>query len=433
MRCPRKPPATKRRGRHPLNALSARSVRAFAEAGWYCDGHGLYLIVQTTGSRSWIQRLTIRGRRRELGLGGFPGVSLKQARAQTLANLQVVRAGGDPLADKRQARGIPTFADAAAQVWKQMAPGWRNQKHGRQWLATLERYVFPRLGERPICDITSAEVLEILTPIWHQKPETARRVRQRIGAVMEWAVAMECRPDNPCDRLKKTLPRQKDIVQHMRALPHGEVAAAIAKVQESGASRATRLLFEFLVLTAARSGEARLARWDEIALDAKVWRIPATRMKANREHRVPLSARAMQILEMAQPLRAGSDLVFPSPRGRAFSDATLSKLLREQGIPAVPHGFRSSFRNWCSECTDHPREVVEAALAHVVRDKVEAAYLRSDLLHRRRLLLDEWATYLRATQGRPRDAVRPTGRRSPVAIAGAPPEGVRAPGEIVPR
>ena len=401
-----KTPGKKRRGRHPVAALSARFVSKVDKAGKYWDGNNLCLIVQPTGSRSWIQRLTIRGRRREIGLGGFPGVPLRQARVQALANLQAARAGGDPLAEKRRPRGIPTFAEAAAQVLEQKAPGWRNPKHRQQWWATLREYVFPHVGEQPVSDVSSADVLQVLAAIWHEKPETARRVRQRIGAVMEWAVTMEFRPDNPCDRLTKTLPRQRDTVQHMRALPHSEVAAAITKVHGSGASASTRLLFEFLVLTAARSGEARLARWDEIDLDENVWLIPATRMKANREHRVPLSARAMQILEMAQPLRDASNLVFPSPRGRALSDATLSKLLKEHGIPAVPHGFRSSFRNWTVDCANHPREVVEAALAHTVRGRVEAAYLRSDMLHPRRRLMDEWARYL-AAQRLPENRRRP--------------------------
>ncbi len=394
MESPRRPATTKRRGRHPVNDLSPRFVSKVDKAGKYWDGNGLILVVQPTGSKSWIQRLTIRGRRRELGLGGFPAVSLKQAREQAVSNRQEARQGRDPLEKKRSAARIPTFAAAAQKVFEQQAPSWRNQKHSKQWGATLAQYVFPYIGERSVSIVTSANVLEILMAIWHEKPETARRVRRRINAVMEWAVAMEFRRDNPCDRLKKTLPRQKDIVKHMRALPHSEVSAAIATVQKSKASLATKLAFEFMVLTAARSGEVRLAQWDEIDLGSKTWLIPAERMKANREHGVPLSRRAGQILELAQPLRNASGLVFPSPRGRALSDMTLSKVLREQGIRAVPHGFRSSFSDWAAELTDHPREVVEAALAHTIRNKVEAAYARTDLFDRRRRLMDDWAEYL---------------------------------------
>ncbi len=397
---PKRQRRTKPQGRHPENALSAAFVRAVAEAGRYCDGQGLYLQVDPSGNRRWIQRLLIRSRRCELGLGGFPLVSLKAARAQAFANRRVARAGGDPLSEKRRAKGTPTFADAAARVLEQKRAGWRNPKHAHDWPASLERFVFPRFGERPVSEISSADVLGVLAPIWHEKPETARRVRQRIGAVMQWAVAMEYRADNPCDRVAATLGRQRDVVRHMRALPHAEVASAVATVRASRATTAAKLAFEFLVLTAARSGEVRLARWEEIDLGADVWTVPAERMKANREHRVPLSTRAAAILEAARALGTGSDLVFPSPRGKPLSDMTLSKLLKEQGIQAVPHGFRSSFRDWASEETNHPREVVEAALAHQVKDKVEAAYARSTLFERRRRLMDHWAAYLTETEPR---------------------------------
>ena len=394
---PKRQRRTKPRGRHPENALSAAFVRAVGEAGRYCDGQGLYLQVDPSGNRRWIQRLLIGGRRRELGLGGFPLVSLKEARTQAFANRKVARAGGDPLADKRRAKGNPTFAEAAAIVVEQKRSGWRNPKHAQDWPASLERFVFPRFGQRPVSEVTSADVLGVLAPIWHEKPETARRVRHRIGAVMQWAVAMEYRPDNPCDRVAATLGRQRRVVRHMRALPHVEVAEAVATIRASGATTAAKLGFEFLVLTAARSGEVRLARWDEIDLDAEVWTLPAERMKANREHRVPLSCRAAEILRAARALRNGGNLVFPSPRGKPLSDMTLSKLLKEQGVQAVPHGFRSSFRDWAAEETNHPREVVEAALAHRVKDKVEAAYARSTLFERRRRLMADWGAYLAGT------------------------------------
>lgn len=389
----RNQPKTKPRGRHPVNALSDRFVRN-APAGWHCDGNGLYLVVQPTGSKSWIQRITIHGRRREIGLGGLSAVSLKEARAQAAGNLQVARKGGDPLAEKRRARGIPTFSVAATEVMRQKGSGWRNAKHAKQWQSTLERYVYPRIGQRRVSEVTAADVLAVLEPIWHEKPETARRVHQRIGAVMEWAAAMEFRADNPCDRLKKTLLPQKHVVKHMRTLPHGEVSAAIATVWQSRALLQTKLAFEFLVLTAARSGEVRLATWDEIDLESKSWLIPARRMKAKREHHVPLSRRAVQILEKARPLRNDTGLVFPSPRGRALSDMTLSKVLRDQDIAAVPHGFRSSFRDWAAERTDHRREAIEAALAHTVRNPTEAAYVRTDYFALRRPLMEDWAAYL---------------------------------------
>ena len=337
----------------------------------------------------------IQGRRRELGLGGFPLVSLAEARAKAFAYRKIAREGGDPLTEKRRSDGIPTFADAAERVWKGKNPGWRHPGHAQDWMSSLRRHVLPHIGQMPVCDVSSADVLQTLRRIWHVRPETARRVRQRISAVLEWAVAMELRTDNPCDRIGGVLGPQQDLVQHMRALPHGDVAAAIKAMWASGATPAVKLAFEFLVLTAARSGEVRGARWTEIDLPASVWTIPAARMKSKREHRVPLCGRAAEILEAARPLGDGrSPFVFASQGGKPFSITRLPRLLQNLKIAAVPHGFRSSFRDWAAEETNHPREVVEAALAHVVGNRTEAAYARSDLFERRRRLMDEWADYL---------------------------------------
>ena len=384
----------KPKGRHPQKALSASFLRS-APPGRHADGNGLYLFVQPTGTRSWIQRLVIRGRRRELGLGSLALVPLAEAREKALANRKLAREGGDPLAERRRTEGIPTFAEAATRVLEQKRPGWRNRKHAQEWLSSLRRVAFPRIGKVPVSEVTSADVLEILTPIWHRKAETARRVRLRLRAVLEWAVAMEYRIDNPCDRIGPVLGTQQSVVQHMRALPHREVAAAIGTVRGSTALEAAKLAFEFLVLTAARWSEVRWAEWEEIDRSGRVWTVPARRMKANRQHRVPLCGRALEILEAAQALgeRAGP-LVFTGGQGKPLDDKQLRCLLHEQGIAAVPHGFRSTFRDWASEETDHPREVIEAALAHVVRNRVEAAYARSDLFERRRVLMDDWARYL---------------------------------------
>ena len=396
MAAPTRTPGRKPRGRHPDKALSTVFVRSVTRAGRYCDGHGLYLEVQPSGSRSWIQRIAIRGRRREIGLGGFPLVSLKEAREQAFANRKLARSGGDPLAGRRRAKSMPTFADAAERVWNDKRSGWRNPRHAHDWKASMARYVVPRIGRMAVCDVASADVLAILTPIWHVRPETARRVRQRISAVMEWAAVMEFRTDNPCDRIGAVLGPQRAVVQHLRSVPHGEVGSAIRAVQASRAMPAVKLAFEFLVLTAVRSGEVRGAEWAEVDLAASVWTIPAKRMKMQRAHRVPLCARAAQVLEVARTLGDGEGLVFPGARGARIDDLTLSKLLRDLGIAGVPHGFRSSFRDWAAERTDHPREVIEAALAHLVPNKVEAAYARSDLFERRRLLMDDWAEYLEA-------------------------------------
>ncbi len=384
----------KKQGRHPERVLSAGFVRTVTKPGRYLDGLGLSLLVTKTGGRCWIQRLTIAGRVRELGLGGYPLTSLAQAREKALENKRLIREGGDPLAEKHKAP-IPTFAEAAAAVIDLHRPGWRNAKHAAQWEATLSQYVFPRLGAQGVHTITTADILAVLAPIWHEKAETARRVRQRIGAVMKWAVAHGFRTDNPAgDMLSQALGRQADVTQHMRALPHREVATAIHTVQDSQAGMSTKLACEFLILTAARSGEVRLATWEEMNLEDKVWTVPAERMKAKRAHRVPLSERAAAILREAQVLADESGLVFPSTTGKPLSNMTLSKLLKDLKIPAVPHGFRSSFRDWGQECTNAPRAVMEAALAHTIPDKTEAAYARSDLFERRRTLMEQWAAYL---------------------------------------
>ena len=246
-------------------------------------------------------------------------------------------------------------------------------------------------------------MLEILSPIWHRKAPTARRVRQRLRPVLEWAVAMEFRIDNPCDRIGPVLGPQQDVTEHVQALPHREVAAVIRTVRALAAVPAARLAFEFLVLTAARWGEVRWTEWEEIDRDGRVWTVPARRAKTKRRHRVPLCGRALEVLEAVQALGEGANpLVFTHGGGRPLHDSQLRRLLRELGVAAVPHGFRSSFRDWAGEETDHSREVIEAVLAHVVRNRVEAAYARSDLFERRRVLMDDWARYL--DQGTGEDA-----------------------------
>ena len=365
-RSPRSPRQTKPRGRHPDKRLTAGFVRS-AGPGRYCDGQGLYLYVQSSGTRSWVQRLVIHGRRHDIGLGSAQLVPLAEAREQALSNRKFARLGGDPLAEKRRREAMPTFAEASRRVLEQKQAGWREGRHAQSWWTSLERYAFPRIGARPVSDVTGAEVLDVLTPIWYRKPPTARRVRERIRAVLEWAVAMELRADNPCDRIGSVLGPQHAAVEHMVALPHREVAGAVAAVRASGGAEVVKLAFELLVLTAARWGEVRGARWSEIDVAESVWTIPAQRMKANRSHRIPLCGRAMEILDAAHSLGAGGGpLVFPGRRGAPLAEKGLRRVLQRLEIAAVPHGFRSTFRDWAAEETEHRREVIEAALAHVV-------------------------------------------------------------------
>ena len=294
----------------------------------------------------------IRGRQRERGLGSVALVSLAESREQALAIRKLARAGGDPLAEKRRSAGIPSFAEAAKRVIEQKRAGWRHPAVPRNWHRSFEIQVFPRIGRVPVSEATSADVLEILAPIWHTKPPMARIVRHRIRAVLEWAIAMDWRTDNPCDRLRSVLGPQHDVVQHHRALPHREVAAAIEKVRAADPAKVDALAFEFLVLTAARGGEVRGAVWSEIDREKVVWTVPAGRMKTGREHRVPLCRRALEILDAARRLvGGGSTIVFVSERGKSLRAERLGRLLKRHRIAVVPHGFRSSFRDWAAEET----------------------------------------------------------------------------------
>ena len=377
-----------------LSAAFVKTVRTPGRFGDGRGGHGLSLLVKstTTGrlSKSWSQRLRVDGQPVNMGLGSFPVVSLAEARAAALSNRRAVAKGLDP---RNLAAGVPTFSEAAGKVIDLNAPNWRNPKSAAQWRASLRDYA-GSLSGRKVDTITSGDVLAVLMPIWNDKRETARRVRQRISAIMKWAIASGFRPDNPAgDAIAAALPKNGGARKHQAALPHADVGAALAKIRECGAWSTTKLALEFATLTAARSGEVRGARWEEIDLDAATWIVPGDRMKTGREHRVPLSKRALEVLGEVRAYRDRSGLIFPSATGRPLSDNTLSKMLRENGIGCVVHGMRSSFRDWAGD-TGQAREVAEAALAHTVRNAVEAAYARSDLFERRRTMMEDWAEYL---------------------------------------
>ena len=379
--------------------LTHTKAKALKEPGRYGDGGGLYLVVSKGGSKKWVQRIVVHERRRDIGLGGFPAISLAKARERASEHREVVVEGRDPVNEKRRpAPRVPTFREAAAAVVEINAPRWRAPEHATNWSQSLERHAMPRLGDMPVDRITRGDVLAVLTPIGGTRQETARRVRQGIRAVMRWAVAQGHRDDNPAgEGIDGALPPMPAIQAHFRALPYQEVPAALETIAASAAGVAAKACFEFLVLTAARSGEARGATWGEIDLDARLWTIPAERMKGGVEHRVPLSEAAVAALEDAAPLRDESGLVFPSPvGGRPLSDMTLTKILRTVGLAerATVHGFRSSFRDWAAECTNATYAVMELSLAHHVGNAVERAYGRSDLLEQRRALMDQWAEYV---------------------------------------
>jgi len=377
-------------------------------SGLHVDGNGLMLQVSVGGAKSWILRTVVHGKRRDMGLGGLSTVSLAEARELARQFRAIARKGGDPFAERAKAnRHAPSFREAAEIVHNDHAPSWRNKKHIDQWINTLKAYAFPTLGETRVDQIRSEHIVRTLTPIWLTKPETGRRVLQRIGTVLLWAKGHGFRPDSPTDEIRaahKALPRQSDKPRHHKALPYTDVPQFIAKFRSNGASESIKLALEYLILTAARTGEVLGAKWPEIDRKRKTWTIPASRMKAKREHVVPLSERCMQLLEAAQTFKEDDKgYVFPGTlSGKPLSNMALLMPIRRMGDDITAHGFRSTFRVWCAEQTHHPREVAEAALAHVVKDATEAAYMRSTFFEKRRELMNEWAAHVTTSRAKPK-------------------------------
>lgn len=379
--------------------LSARKVET-AGPGRHGDGRGLFLYVKASGARSWLLRYQVMGKRHDLGLGAYPEVSLAMARDRALQARRMIQEGEDPIAKKRQTQP-KTFKDAALELIECKRFGWKNAKHAAQWTSTLEAYVFPDLGRMQVARIETADVMGALRPIWTAKPETANRVRQRIEAVLDYASALGIRTgDNPArwrGHLDHLLPKPTKVkaVKHHPALPHAEIAEFMEELSVRAGVAARAL--KFTILTAARSGETRGATWAEIDLDTKTWTIPAGRMKAGKEHRVPLTPEAIACLG---PKRDDAALIFRSETkpGKPISDMSMTAVLRRMERNTITvHGFRSTFRDWAGETTGFPREVIEAALAHGIKDKAEAAYARSDLFVKRRKLMEAWKQKVIAT------------------------------------
>ena len=384
-------------GRHPEKALTALGVRSLKEPGRHADGNGLYLVVDPSGAKRWLLRIVVHRRRRDIGLGGLSVVSLADVREQAAAYRKIARSGGDPLAERRKARAVvPSFTEAAERVHAAQKASWKNAKHVQQWLNTLRQYAFPVIGDRPVNQIDTPEILRLLAPIWLTKAETARRVRQRIGTVLDWAKAAGYRDgENPINGVAKGLGKQERRRGHHAALPFSEVPAFVKRLQSSNNREISRLAFEFLILTASRTGEVLGAKWPEFDVEQKQWILPAERMKAKRVHRVPLTSRCIEIIGRAKELSGTGELVFSSRSShRPLSNMVFSMALRHLKLPVTAHGFRSSFRDWAAECTSFPREAAEMALAHVVENKVEAAYRRGDLFEKRRDLMNAWELFI---------------------------------------
>lgn len=391
-----------------MAGLTALTVSRTKTKGLYLDGGGLYLQVAASGQRSWIFRFRMGGRKtpRDMGLGSLADVSLAEARVKAAAARKLLSDGIDPIEAKREAQtrvalekaSAITFADAAKAYIAAHSPSWRNPKHREQWPNTLRDYVYPLVGELPVAAVTVSHIVRILEPIWTSKPETASRVRGRVEAVLDWAAARGYRTgENPArwrGHLENLLPKRSRVqkVKHHPALSYSEIGAFMAMLRKQEGISA--LALQFLILTAARTSETIGARWNEIDMDKSTWTIPADRIKAGKEHRVPLSGPALAILRRMSEMREG-DLVFPGGRRlKPLSTNALIALLKRMGCTGVTaHGFRSTFRDWCAEQTNYPRDVAEMALAHTIGDKVEAAYRRGDLFDKRTRLMEDWAMY----------------------------------------
>lgn len=399
-----------------IHRLTTRSVETRLRPGYHPDGAGLYLQVSVSSAtrnpptakpsvtRSWIFRYTLNKRTREMGIGSTRDLGLAEARGKAAECRRLVVEGKDPIRERRAAQSDVTVAATSRMTFDQCATayiaahrdGWRNLKHAAQWESTLRLHASPVIGTLPVADIALPHIMKILEPIWRNKTETATRIRGRIESILDWATVREFRTgDNPArwrGHLDHLLPRPSKVskVEHHAAVGFDQLPDFFERLgrQEGMGARA----LAFLILTGARSGEVRGVTRGEVDFEAAIWTVPGERMKAGREHRVPLSSAALALVEGSKDAGAKA-LLFPAPRGGQLSDMTLSAVMRRMKVSAVPHGFRSTFRDWCSECTDFTREVAEMALAHAISDKVEAAYRRGDLFDKRRELMHRWATF----------------------------------------
>ena len=381
-----------------VSQLTDRAV-SNAKTGTHNDGNGLTLRVGAGWKRSWVLRYVWQGKAAAMGLGSYPAVGLREARALAADRRAEIAEGKKPAGARESARmpapTKPTFRHMAEEVITLRRPTWSSDRHAKQWVESLTNHAYPFIGDQLMEDITSGDVLAMLAAIWNELPETSTRVKQRTQIVFDYAVAAGLRADNPVTAVGKALPRRSRLKEHHKAVSYDGVPRAVVAIRQSTANMVTQLALEFIILTAARTGEVRGMTWDEIDLQGATWTVPASRMKMRRAHRVPLSGRALEILREAQELGSGA-LVFPGTNGQALSNMTFTMLLRRLEIDAVTHGFRSSFKDWCLSETSSSWAVSEAALAHNLGNSMESAYARTDLFDRRRVVMDQWAAYIAA-------------------------------------
>jgi integrase len=387
--------------------LKALDVKRLTKPGRHAVGNipGLLLFVKDTGTRSWIYRTMYGEKRLNIGLGGYPQISLVRAREKANEAKILIEKGISPIDQKKEIKaaikvsqdGKITFMKAARQCHDIKSSDFKNIKHGKQWISTLEKYAFPVIGRMNVDEINLSHILQVLEPIWKEKTETATRLRQRIEAVLTWATVSKYRQgDNPArwqGNLSELLPKPNKIktVKHMPALPFKDIHAFMTELRKMEGMGARAL--ELIILTACRSSECRLATWDEIDFQERIWTIPAERMKASKEHRIPLTKDVIKLLNNL-PRFEGSNYIFTTPKGGPISDMTILAVCRRMQVDAVPHGFRSTFRTWAAETTNFPHEVCEQALAHSIDSKTEKAYKRGDLFKKRTKLMESWNDYI---------------------------------------
>ena len=390
--------------RHPFNKLTAMTVKKLSKPGKYADGNNLYLQIDISGARRWILRLTVGHRRRDMGLGSTMIVSLEEARQLARLYRGIAKSGGDPFLERQKERGFKvTFAYCAQKVHELNKPTWKNEKFALQWYSSLENHVLPKIGELPVSQITSSDILGVLSPIWNTRTDTARKLKQRIRLIIKWARAKGYfQGDDPVELAEQALPRKKRSDNHHKSLSYKDVPDLIVKIKESKISLPTQLAIQFTILSACRTSEVLRASWDEIDMQNLIWTIPAKRMKTGKIHEVPISSGMKDILKDAKDKIGSPDYIFSSDQsGKELSNNTLRLAVQKRlGVDTTIHGMRSSFKDWASETTNFANEVSEMALAHVIPNKTEAAYRRGNLMDKRRHLMQMWSDFINNNQSK---------------------------------